>query len=390
MRKLFFLLLVCIGISCRHEGTDYVDGVIVFDNTEDYPELNLMLSDVADVTYVPLKGVGKGFLIERLLYNGAGVSIDNGEIYITQERQGRVYVFDMAGNPLRKFDRRGRGPEEYGDAITNSWVDQRRGSIYVKGMGPNVYEYDNRTFEFKGSSPMDIPVYFFHSIVPLNDEYVVAHNKYTHDSELPTFYLIPRSDWSNFKHLPITLKRPYVHDTEGYMEHPSIIQGRDGLWLCSLRSDTIHWIDRQTMKISPRMVDKTDYPNRDKSGGDIMAVPSFETDRYVFFSIMFSDVVHPDMEMRTFVFDKNRKKIFRLPKPRSPWVGSWKGLPLPLACDECFLSGWNTTLTDGYGVEAFQPIYLLDNKASLPNVLKRITSTLDENDNPVLMIMKFK
>ncbi|MDR2911854.1 MAG: 6-bladed beta-propeller [Alistipes sp.] len=384
------LLSVCILAACGQGGGDYVDGVIVFDNSIDYPVLDLRFSDVAEVTYVPLKGVDEGYLLGSMYQYGNEISIDEDDIYIRQENGG-IYVFDRLGNPLRKLDRRGRGLGEWGQGNFNFWVEPESNSVYVQGM-LGVFEYDDAaSFDFKrGGSPefmSSVP-----RIAPLNRDYVILH--YRHESRnapnpIP-FSLMSTSDWE-MEPLPVRLERPYMPDPDWVMRNSTMVQGREGVFLCSMRSDTISWISRETMEVSPRMVDKSKYPRQELYGHEIMALPSFETERYLFFSIVFWPPYYPNMERRGFVFDKGREKIFSLPQTEE-----WRYFPAQdprlydLGLHEHWLTVWNTTLNRDYGAVLFQAIHLIDNMDILPPGLKEIAATLEEGNNPVLAVIRLK
>jgi hypothetical protein len=395
MKRFVYLLAICALAACK-PSADYVDGVIVFDNAIDYPEINLKLSDIVDIEYIPLKGMEQGYLIDSRGTVGNGIYIDEDEIYIKQSvfppSEG-IYVFDRSGNPLRLLRRSGRGPEEYGAFLMYSWIEPKTNSIYISGL-QGIYEYDATTFDFRRNI---WPKYDFSipQIAPLNSEYVIVSNKYQGEGSVPdgftTFHIVSLSD-GEIKPLPITLQEPYVHDRNGYMEYCPIIQGQGGVFLSNERTDTIHWVDNQTMKLSPRMVDKTVYPRSsetDYSAG-IVVVPSFETDKYLFFSSIFWPPYYPNMNRQAFVFDKRKEKIFRLPDTEE-----WKYLPaqnygVPHGTEEYWLTAWNTTLNKDYGAVLLQAIHLIDNMDKLSPELKKVAETLDEGDNPVLAVMKFK
>ncbi len=82
MKRHLILFLVCILAACGRGGSDYVDGVIVFDNSMDYPELDLRLSDVADITYIPLKGLDEGYPVTPFRWEGNNAYIDGNEMTI--------------------------------------------------------------------------------------------------------------------------------------------------------------------------------------------------------------------------------------------------------------------------------------------------------------------
>lgn len=61
MRRLAQLLKIILAMqiftsACTVQNSDVAERVIRFDNSKVYPSLNLKLSDLADVSYVPLGG----------------------------------------------------------------------------------------------------------------------------------------------------------------------------------------------------------------------------------------------------------------------------------------------------------------------------------------------
>ena len=58
--------------------------------------------------------------------------------------------------------------------------------------------------------------------------------------------------------------------------------------------------------------------------------------------------------------------------------------------DVPFLTCRNTTLNEDYLVVLYQAMDLIDNMDILPEDLKKIVETLNEEDNPVLALIKFK
>ncbi len=100
--------------------------------------------------------------------------------------------------------------------------------------------------------------------------------------------------------------------------------------------------------------------------------------------------------VKMFAFDKQQEKIFRIPITESYFdpvdeVNSYGIDPkLAWAFDECWLTCWNTTLNDNYGVAMYQAWELIENIDKLPPELKNIAETLNEDDNPVLAMIKFK
>lgn len=399
MKRYSFLFAVCALSACGRGGNDCVDGIIVFDNSKDYPELDLKLSDVADVTYIALKGVNEGYPVDaQFKFEGKNAYIHEDEIYFISNAR-EIYVFDIFGTPLRQLNRIGRGPEEYGDGILNFWSEPDNNSVCVIGTNNLIKEYDAESFKFKSSFP-----YEFSSrptdVISLNRDYLILHGKRPLSREISpvTYHLFLKSN-RMAQPLPPKMERPYDFDDSFLLTYPGLTYGRDGVFMNNTRCDTIWRIDRQTLEVFPRMVDKSKY-----FGKNMKVLPSFETDRYIFFSPIYQKfdwvdnqtvpINTPWPEDRMFAFDKEKEKIFRISMDRSdPFPDGDSPIvdrKFAWAFDECWLTCWHTTLNDNYGAAMYQAYELLDNMDKLPPELKKIAETLNENDNPVLALIKFK
>ncbi len=395
-------LFICTLAACGRGGGDYVDGVIVFDNAKNYPELDLKLSDVADVTYIPLKGVEEGYLVTPFNWFGNNAYIDDDEIYFKSRNSETIYVFDMSGNPVRQLDRRGRGPGEYGVLIYNFWMEPERNSVCVIGTDYMLKEYDATSFEFKVNGHQfefaDGPT----DMLSLNSEYSIEHDRRVgrSDTDPATFFLRSKTDRKS-QPLPPLMERSYSMDESYLLTYPGLTYGRGGVFMNNTRCDTIWWIDRQTLEVRPRMVDKSSYSGKK----NIMVLPSFETDKYVFFSLIYqmadwndelgrvpTNLPWPDDAMFAFYKDKERIFRIRLNDFHIPSNNDYYSIEhkFAWAYDECWLTCWLTTLNDNYGVEMYQAHELIDNMAALPPDIRKIAETLKEDDNPVLALIKFK
>lgn len=201
------------------------------------------------------------------------------------------------------------------------------------------------------------------------------------------------------------MERPFDFDDSFMLPYPGVTYGLGGVFMNDTLCDTVFWIDRATLEVRPRLVDKSGYPGRNRK-----VLPSFETDRYLFFSLVYqrfewnNDLMNRVPinlswpEERMFVFDKQKEKIFRIPINNTPIkVDNGQANDTPVldqgfawAFDECWLTCWNTTLNENYGIAMYQPWELIENMDMLPGDLKKIAATLKEDDNPVLALIKFR
>ncbi|OFZ08829.1 MAG: hypothetical protein A2322_07510 [Bacteroidetes bacterium RIFOXYB2_FULL_39_7] len=186
--------------------------------------------------------------------------------------------------------------------------------------------------------------------------------------------------------IPFNYKRPYVFDPDGVLEYSSIINSNYGNFLFSLRSDTIYFINNK-LKIIPRFVDKTPY-----TSDNIQIYPTIETNKYVFFATLFSHISDPNGKVRYYVYDKENKRFFILKQMSSQIKDKNFKNNFQLALIHNFLEINSLTLTLNSNIAAtlIPPYFLLENRDSLPLGLKDICNNIKENDNPVLMLIKFR
>lgn len=101
---------------------------------------------IASIRYVPLETTDSCFLGD--IYK----IIPWGDFYYVSDLE-KVFLFSTDGKFLRKFGKKGRGPEEY-TALTDFVVDPDNGDIYLLGLGKIlVYSLDGK---FLRSFEMDV------------------------------------------------------------------------------------------------------------------------------------------------------------------------------------------------------------------------------------------
>lgn len=374
-----FTLLLTSLISC--ESVSPIDArlcevdhsqVVQFNEQEDYPMLDLKLSDVADVQYIPLSGAKDNVFVKGFAnYTSGRVVATPTRIYML-DWDTSILGYDYDGNLLLNINRVGRGPQEY--IYINSFVvDELRDEIMVyDGSMEQVMIYDCSGV-FKRKLSLD---FFYSNISQLGDSALLCYNFVQSVPGEPTMSVFNKFDGSKTDDLLLNYTRPYVHDFDGRMNYPSIIDGIGGKFIVSLRSDTIYFMDDRR-NISARFVDDTP-----RSTEDVMICPVVETSKYVFFSTLDFEHRTPDVKPKYYAYDKTDSKFYQL-EGSSDW-------DYPMT--NGFINPTHYTLTQSPNMAAqlLQPAILLENEDRLSPELKMITSKLTENDNPVLMIVTFK
>ncbi len=373
-----------IIIACSNNITE--SDPIVFDYYKSYPETDIKLSDIAEVKYIPMKGGEQNYILPgNMMWGGLYVDEAAGKMYISQAR--KIYVYDMNGNPVRVLDKEGRGPEEY-LSIIRFWIEKENNEVYcysIKGQSFVIYD---TLFNFKRRISLTTPA--LQDIVRINGDTLAVYNhvaefdtKSRHPDYPSFFFTMSRSTVKVIKPIKYHIERPVRDISAGpeFLSYPSVIRGMNGVFMTNKCCDTVLWMDNTTLAVTPRFIDITDYRTP-----ECMTIPSFETDNYLFFDTHFVPRLSPDIQKRYFLYDKKNKKIFRI---RARVYEPLENL-LGIVNNQCALTSNITTQNSNYGAVFIQPLFLLENLDDLPDELRTLASTLNENDNPVLMLIKLK
>ena len=108
--SLFFFLYSVLWlfiVSC-HEADKTLSDFPTFDLQKDYPEQDVFIQDIADVTYIPLETTD-----ESVLGVIGGVICLNDTLVISDSQQNKVFFFDRQGKYLSSFGHVGGGKTEY-------------------------------------------------------------------------------------------------------------------------------------------------------------------------------------------------------------------------------------------------------------------------------------
>lgn len=390
-RKHFSInLLLCILCFLPGCGEPDVDpsGLILINTHKDYPVSELKLNDVAEVKYIPLQS-GK----DSILYvapPGLGIFVFRDTLFVRNTSVSspldQIILYNLSGTPLLKIDKAGRGPGEYMKP-DNYTVDTVTREISIwDNLLKKVIVYD-----FKGNFKREYRLNSsFRIVMDLGPDHVIGYNKMSQfvsrlDNKLRstgkrTITVMEKQDPER------TAASPVFDYSRPMRSRPMIIVNHltataKGVYITNERSDTIYFMDRN-FQLVPKMIDITPYSSK-----QTQVMPAIETDRYIFFSNepdAFAEEGYKDVKF--FVYDKETRKISRL-NSRSR---KDKSSSMPLINNEIALRQWHLTRNPDYAATFLYPTELKANYTRLPAELRQITDTLKDEDNPVLMLIKFR
>ena len=116
MNKNCFLLVpatILLITSCSRNnpsktGLPVIGGLPVVDVSKSYPEKEIVLTDIAEVTYVSLDSKNDDFL-----YKGSINYITENTFVVQDIVSGSVLFFSKDGAPKSCFNHKGNGPQDY-------------------------------------------------------------------------------------------------------------------------------------------------------------------------------------------------------------------------------------------------------------------------------------
>ena len=192
-----FFITSCLSDKQEEEGLAYIDV------RKNYPEKEILLTDIADVHYLHLNTDDDDYL-----YDGWILSITENTIVLNASTDYNLF-FSKEGNPKSRFNRRGQGPEEY----RNVWqliYDEKADEVFIVDLGndfSSILVY-NSSGMYKRKIPLPQGARIFnlneldeHSLFFSDDAIVVKRNRLLYmGQQLPQedywipFYRISKTD----------------------------------------------------------------------------------------------------------------------------------------------------------------------------------------------------
>ena len=377
--------LLLIVSSC---GTKHIAEIPVLDVKKSYPSKNIVLQDIADVEYIPLE-TKKGFLIAEYFYP----QYMDGDILITNNRT-EIMTFDRrTGKALTSFSRYGRGPGEY-LSIGLIAVDVEKNEMFVRpsSLSSNytpIIVYDLlgkhlRTLEFRG---IGLPP-FFHNY---NAEYLFCYN--TNIEEPTPYKLLSKTD-TIIAYLPIeftdrnsmAVTKSDERGTISYFRDGGLIsKTSEGYVISEAGLDTMYHWNTRTGELSPVM---TRIPSFNSMEFPIGAFIIGQSSEYIFLNTIerkFDFETREGFKTVTLVYDKKGDQFYESTIINGDYIDN-ESIPIssPILNLISVPAGQFVL-----GLEAYKLVEL-HKAGKLKGKLAEVASTLNEDDNPVLMIATFK
>jgi hypothetical protein len=377
-----FVIAGCIG--CKSSGSQS-DDLITVDVTKSYPKKELILQDFMDVEYMALE-TNDDFVTQGMI-----VDIGKEIILDRNARDGNIHIFDRTGKGLRKINRMGQGPEEYLMPI-NIILDEENSEMFVNdGPTSKIIVYDlygtfKRSFRYKEGALVANIYNYDKDYLMCQDDYAPAPG-FDLESHRNSFFLISKQDGSIRDiviHFENKISKMLTVQDEGmiYANSPrnSLITPFQNNWLLTEpSSDTVFmYLSDHTM--TPFIIRTPSVQSMDP---ETFLFPGVLTDHYYFMESVkkeYNFQTQTGFQGKKLMYDTQEKTIYEYTVNNNDYRERTENMSM---------RSINNEIAFYDRLEAFQLVEAYE-KGQLKGRLKEIAAGLDEEDNPVIMIVKYK
>ena len=394
VRWMSALLVASLLFGCGDGKQKDSDGLIRVDVSKSYPKKELILQDLFDIEYVPLETTDEMLTEGHIQYIG-----DNYMIFKNLGRMaGEIFIFDRQGKAVRKINRLGQSGEEYLNILGIDY-DEQADELFVNShYSDKVFVYDSEGNYKRSFDYLDGILY--NPIKILDTERLIAYDDYSEYDKVPVkrdcYLILSREDgrllekihipYEEKKDMDIVQKNLNGKQTRSWRIRNTLMLPLQDDWLLNEPSaDTIYTYSF-AQGLKPLIV-RT--PPVNEMDPEVYLFPTIFTDRYVFMQAVersFNFGVDKDVPRTNLIYDKTEQTAYE----GEVINRDFEGMPVNLWFAHRVIMEFNDDeIAFATRLEAPDLVEAL-NDGKLRGPLKEIASSLDEEDNPVLMIAKYK
>ena len=394
VRWMSALLVASLLFGCGDGKQKESDGLITVDVSKSYPKKELILQDLFDIEYVPLETTDEMLTEGHIQYIG-----DNYMIFKNLGRMaGEIFIFDRQGKAVRKINRLGQSGEEYLNILGVDY-DEQADELFVNShYSDKVFVYDSEGNYKRSFDYLDGTLYA--PIKILDEERLIAYDDYFEYDKVPEkrdcYLILSREDGRLLEkiHIPYEEKKSLIimrRDLNGKLTGNWGIRNtlmppyQDGWLLIEPSADTIYTYSA-SRGLMPLIV-RT--PPVNEMDPEVFLFPTIFTDRYVFMQAVersFNFGVDKDVPRTNLIYDKTEQTAYE----GEVINRDFDGTPVNLWFAHRVIMEFNDDeIAFATRLEAPDLVEAL-NDGKLRGPLKEIASSLDEEDNPVILIAKYK
>ncbi|MDR1154043.1 MAG: 6-bladed beta-propeller [Bacteroidales bacterium] len=380
-------IVLSAGVGCSG-GKQSTDDLITVDVTKSYsPKKELILQDFMDVEYIALE-------TKDDFYNQGFVEAIGKEIILVKniKDDGNIFVYDRTGKALRKINRLGRGGEEYAH-IYSIILDEDNSEMFVNDYySSKLFVYDlygnfKRSIVYtEGARYLDVFDYDRDHLICYDNSIQTKDGEAGNDPSC--YFILSKQDGSIIREIKIPfekVKSPIAASGDRqFALYPSAnypILPDQGHWILrEASSDTVYRYSPDG-RMNPFIV-RT--PSIQSMSPEIFLFLTVLTDRYYFMEALKkgNPTTRQGFPKTYFMYDRQEKAFFGY----TVYNGDYS------TKKEIYM---NALRPVNHEIESWQRLNAEDlvesyRKGELNGRLKEIAATLDEESNPVIMLVKHK
>ncbi len=382
---LAIILFVMTGCGGGNQSTD--NFITVNLNKSYSSKKELILQDFMDVEYIALETnddfVNQGF-----------VQAIGKEIILVMNRNedGDIFVYDRTGKAIRKINHKGQGGEEYVN-IFKTTLDERNGEVFVN----DIFAKKIQVYDLEGNFKRSLrhkEGTMYSEIYNFDKDHLICYDRFLSKSgevNRQSFMIISKQDGRVTKEIEIPIEEKILtavkfKDEENrvfYAPIPhlkSITSYEDHWILAESSSDTIYRYSSDH-NMTPFIVRTPSI----QSGSDpkVLLALRLVSDRYIFMQTIEKVYnVKTGFPQSFFMYDKQEKALLGYTIYNSDYSTKKEIYLNALRPVNNEIDSWQSLQAHEL-VEAYQ-------KGHLKGKLKEIAATLNEDSNPVIMLIKHK
>lgn len=395
----YLIVIACILAGCSTKPTSIKTTESTSDSAKDVrkdpviiditktPEKILILEDIANIEYIPLE-TNDSTLVDR-----PRPEVVSDRYIIYRNNNGQILVFNRKGKSLYSFNYKGGGPEEYTD-IYDIILDEKKEELFVEDIHKaKIFVY---SIDGKFKRELALPRKFFpECLMNYDNDYLFCYNVYYLDHIEESGTKMNQEDYRNRDNPyffiskqtgEITPLNYYIPNRTGNKANEMkngqrtatlsigifpLSQNTPNIMITEHVDDTIYSL--KDRKLIPIMIKN---PSTHKMNPPMLVGVDFFTDRYISF-LACKNEFKERISSINMIYDKQSDEFYRL------------ATHLPISFP---MKGGKIALPRNTALCRITPERLLKNynDGKLEGELKEIASKLKEDDNPVLMLIKFK
>ena len=373
MKFYHYIFALMLLTGCADQKEQQNTGLWTFDVTKEYPTKEMYIQDIADVEYIPLE------TNDSMLWLGRELEFFDDDYIIAANIRTGVLVHNREGKALHSFHHIGGGPEEYRGLYCADY-DKEKDEIYILSyVECKFYVFDgkgNYKRSFSTGHGLANPVGAFF----LCGNEIVAYsreNTYVRMSK-QTGEIIERFTFGSDSKYGLSYTQNGNKVTAPPINY--FIKDKDGYILSAFASDTT-WLLTPEKTLKPIGVR---IPPVTTMEVPIFLLPIKNTPDFYFMCTIKRATKFP-MEM--YMLDKKENQIYRLPSKLKNKDCVDQEVHLDMAGP---ISGANIPVN--MSIQSLNTSKLINayEDGRLSGKLKDIAANLKEDDNPVLMVIKFR